>query len=101
MKEVDQSERETARWVLLNALYHGGDFPVAERVLLTVLEAVPIKATASDVRAHLAYLQSSGLVKVQHLPHGTWCATITRDGTDVVEYNSDCPAGIARPKKYW
>ncbi len=101
MKTIEQSERETARWVTLDALYHGGGYPVGERLILSVLEAVPVRATAADVRGHLTYLGSSGLAEVERLPDGTWTARITRHGMDVVEYNAECPAGISRPKKYW
>lgn len=101
MKDLEQSEREMARWVVLQALYHGDGNLVAERLILSVLEAVPIKASASDVRAYLSYVASAGLAQVEQFNHGAWGARITRTGVDVVEYNSECPAGIARPKKYW
>lgn len=101
MKEIEQSEREMARWVVLQALYHGDGSLVAERLILSVLDAVPIKASASDVRAHLAYLESASLARLEKLPNGSWCASITKSGVDVVEYNVDCPAGIGRPRKYW
>lgn len=100
-KAIDQSEREIARWVTLDALYHGGGYDVAERLVLAVLEAVPIRATAADVRGHLNYLESLGLCRVSSLPDGRRLAAITSSGTDVVEYNAECPPGIARPKKYW
>ncbi|MEO1752030.1 hypothetical protein [Thiofaba sp. EF100] len=101
MKTIEQSERETARWIVLSALYHGAGIPVAERLVLSVLEAVPIKATASDVRTHLHFLESAGMAHVKRLPDGGWVAEITKAGMDVVEYTADCPAGIARPVKYW
>lgn len=101
MKTIEQSERETARWVTLGALYHGAGYPVAERLILSVLEAVPVRSSAADVRAHLSYLETAGLARVERLPDGTWTASVNRHGMDVVEYNADCPAGIARPKKYW
>lgn len=62
-KAIEQTERETARWVALDALYHGGGYPVAERLILSVLEAVPLRASAADIRAHLAYLESAGLAR--------------------------------------
>lgn len=101
MKTIDQSERETARWVALDALYHGAGYPVGERLILSVLEAVPVRSSAGDVRSHLAYLETAGLIEVQRGDNGTWTASIGRRGMDIVEYNAECPAGIARPKKYW
>lgn len=101
MKNLEQSERETARWVALDALYHGAGYAVPERLILAVLEAVPLRVTAADVRTHLAYLGSLGLARVVELPDGSRTAAITSSGTDVVEYNAECPAGIARPHKYW
>ncbi|HWO99756.1 MAG TPA: cytoplasmic protein [Methylococcus sp.] len=100
-KPIDQSEREVARWITLDALYHGSGYPVSERLIHSVLEAVPVRSSAADVRAHFAYLESAGLATVRRLADGTQTATITRAGVDVVEYNSDCPPGIARPVKYW
>ena len=101
MKTIEQSQRETARWVALTALYNGAGFPLAERVILSVLEAVPIHATAADVRQHLHFLDTAGMATVHKQPDGTWTACITKDGMDCVEYNATCPAGIARPQKYW
>lgn len=101
MKTIEQSERETARWVALTALYHGASYPVAERLVLSVLEAVPIQSTAADVRSHLHFLSAAGLASIHRLPDGAQTACITKAGMDCVEYNADCPAGIARPQKYW
>ena len=101
MKTMEQSQRETARWVLLNALYHGQGYPLAERVLHSVLEAVPIQATAADVRAHLSFLEAADLGKLDKLADGTWTAKILKPGIDCVEYNAPCPTGVARPQKYW
>lgn len=99
MKTAEQTQKETARWYLLVALYHGGGYPVAEALLLSTIQAVPIQSDASVIRAQLKYLESSGLAKVEALPHGTVLASITQKGCDVYEYNADCPPGIARPAK--
>lgn len=101
MKSLEQNERETARWVALNALYNGAGYPLAERVILSVLEAVPIRSTAADVRQHLHFLETAGLARIDKHPDGTWTACITKQGIDCVEYNIPTPAGIARPHKYW
>lgn len=101
MKSPEQTEREHARWTMLMALYHGGGQPVAERLLLSVLEAVPVKADAGVVRAHLRYLEDCGLARLHEAPDGRVTGAITHGGMDVIEYNADCPPGIARPRKYW
>jgi hypothetical protein len=101
MKELEQSERETSRWVILMALYHGGGYPVAEALLLSVLDAVPLRADPTTVRAQLKYLKSAELADITQHPDGRISAAITSMGVDVYEYNVQCPAGIARPKKYW
>ncbi len=101
MKEFEQNERETSRWVLLMALYHGGGFPVAEALLLSTLHAVPLRADAATVRAQLKYLESAHLAEITEHPDGRVSAAVTQTGVDVYEYNTECPAGIARPKKYW
>jgi len=101
MKPIEQSQRETARWVALSALYHGAGYPLAERVILSVLESVPIMATAADVRQHLHFLDAAGLAAVTRHSDGTWTARITKAGMDCVEYTAECPTGIARPQRYW
>lgn len=101
MKNVEQVRRETARWIALTALYHGMGCPTSERLIHSVLEAVPLPATLVETRALLHFLQQAGLATVTRRPDGATVACITKEGTDVVEYNAVCPAGIARPEQYW
>ncbi|MNW20815.1 hypothetical protein D3C71_2213900 [compost metagenome] len=58
-------------------------------------------ATELELRRELDYLADRELVKLTKEPSGRWFATLTRYGTDVVEYTVDCEPGIARPSKYW
>lgn len=101
MIDIHQTERETARWIALQALWHGGGIFVSERVLLRTLESVPLHVSAHELRAVIQYLAGHGLVEVNEDHHGQLSAKITPSGTDCVEYNAACPEGIARPKKYW
>lgn len=101
MKDNEQIQRETSRWILLMALYHGGGQPVAEALLLSTLQAVPIQTDPAVIRAQLRYLESADLALITKMPDGRIMAAITQKGCDVYEYTAQCPAGIARPEKYW
>ncbi len=101
MKDAEQILKETSRWYLLVALYHGGGFPVAEALLLSTLQAVPIQTDAQVVRAQLKYLEDKKLATTRRLPDGRITAAITAEGCDVYEYTAECPTGIARPEKYF
>ncbi|MBW7863082.1 MAG: hypothetical protein GX580_02755 [Candidatus Hydrogenedens sp.] len=101
IKPIEQTQKEAARWYLLVALYHGGGNHVAEAVLLSTIQAVPIQTDAAVIRAQLKYLESAGLAQICKLPDGRITAAITQSGCDVYEYNADCPPGIARPRKYY
>ena len=101
MKDPEQIQRETSRWVLLMALYYGGGQPVAESLLLSTIQAVPIQSDPAIIRAQLRYLESAGLAEITKLPDGRIMAAITQKGCDVHEYTAECPAGIGRPAKYW
>ncbi len=101
MKDNDQIQRETSRWIILMALYQGGGYPVAEGILLSTVQAVPLQSDPAVIRAQLKYLESAGLADITKLPDGRITAAITQKGCDVYEYTDDCPTGIGRPQKYW
>lgn len=105
-KSLEQAKRENMRWRILVALNAGRPYGVLETVLWRVLNDIELFATISELRRELDYLRDKELVNIQELPPedvqgGQWTADLSPDGVDVVEYTLPCPAGIARPPKYW
>jgi hypothetical protein len=102
MKTLEQSTRETARWITLVALYQAVGVQTSERLILSILQAVPLQTSAAETRAVIEFLCRAGLAETHRSPTGEVTATLTKEGIDLVEYNADCPPGIARPAhKYW
>ena len=98
--ELEQKEREDARWRILRVLDAGRPVGVNERIVWRVLHDVKIGLSPMQVRRELEYLQDLGLAKLEDVETETWLAKLTAHGVDVVEYTVDSPPGIARPKKY-
>ena len=99
--ELEQKEREEARWRILRVLDAGRPIGVNGRIVWRVLYDVKhAKASLSlmQVRRELEYLQDLGLAQLEDVDTETW-AKLTAHGVDVVEYTVDSPLGIARPKK--
>jgi hypothetical protein len=99
--ELEQRQREEARWRTLRVLDAGRPIAVSENIVWRVLHDVRLPMGLTGVRRELDYLRRSGLVEVEGEESGTWYARLTARGVDVVEYTVDAPAGIARPRKYW
>ena len=88
MTDIVKARRESMRWLLSNTLNNARPLGAMHVLLLSVVQA-------------LAYLEDKGLVDIKRQPDGHWHSVLSSDGIDVVEYTIDCPAGIARPAKYW
>lgn len=101
--EIDHSKvrRENLRWLLLLALYNAAPGDLVEGVMLATSQAMFPDATAIEIRRTLDYLSDRKLLDLRKDPSGPWWGNLTRYGTDLVEYTSDCEPGIARPVKYW
>ncbi len=99
--EMERARRETIRWIALDALNHGRPYAVAEPLILSAIQGVPVQCTALELRRELDYLEERGLAKLHRLEGAPWTAELTRAGVDVVEYTVAVEPGIARPKKYW
>lgn len=103
MPEIDleRSQREEARWRVLRALDAGRPAPVSETVIHRTLADIELPVSPAGLRRELTYLADKGLVTIvdQHAP--TWVVKLTSYGVDVVEYSTDAPTGIARPRKFW
>jgi hypothetical protein len=101
MTDLVKARRENMRWLLLNTLNNARPLGAMDVLILTVVQAIYSDATANELHAQLAYLENKELVDITRKPDGHWHAILNSNGIDVVEYTIDCPAGIARPTKYW
>ena len=97
--ELEQKQREEARWRILRVLDAGRPIGVNETLVWRVLHDVKIGLSLRQVRRELEYLQDLGLARLEDVETETSSARLTAHGVDVVEYTVDSPPGIARPKK--
>lgn len=99
--DLEQKQREDARWRILRVLDAGRPIPVSENIVWRVLHDIRLPMSVSTVRREIDYLRGLGLVDVEGEDTETWFAKLTAQGVDVVEYTIPAPAGVARPRKYW
>lgn len=101
MTDIVKARRESMRWLLLNALNNARPLGALDQLMLTVTQDMYPDTTANELHQQLEYLKDKDLVDIDKRPDGHWHAKLNSNGIDVVEYTIDCPAGIARPTKYW
>jgi hypothetical protein len=99
--DLEQKQREEARWRILRVLDAGRPIAVSESIVWRVLHDIRLPMSVNTVRRELAYLHDLGLIVIEGQDAETWLARLTAKGVDVVEYTHQAPAGIARPRKYW
>lgn len=99
--DMEKTRREAIRWHIIVAMNSGRPEPVAEPLILSAIQSIPIECTARELRRELDYLAERKLVEIKRLEGAPWIARLTRDGVDVAEYTVECDPGIARTKKYW
>lgn len=99
--DMERNRREAIRWHILVAVNSGRPEPVAEPLVLSAIQSIPIECTARELRRELGYLEDRRLVSLKRLEGAPWVAELTRHGVDFVEYTIEAEPGIARPKKYW
>jgi hypothetical protein len=99
--DLEQKQREEARWRILRVLDAGRPIAVSENIVWRVLHDIRLPMSVSSVRREIDYLRDLGLIEVEGEKTETWFAKLTAQGVDVVEYTLAAPAGIARPRKYW
>jgi len=99
--DLEQKQREEARWRILRVLDAGRPIAVSENIVWRVLHDIRLPMSVSSVRREIDYLRDLRLVDVEGEETETWFAKLTAAGVDVVEYTIAAPAGVARPKKYW
>ena len=86
---------ETARLLILRALYAARPLEAGETILLRILNDFHFNYTLDDVRRELDYLRLLGLAEAGQDEGLGWWARPTALGIAVVEHNAPVPAGIA------
>jgi hypothetical protein len=99
--DLEQKQREEARWRILRVLDAGRPIAVSENIIWRVLHDIRLPMSVSSLRREIDYLRDLGLVEIEGERTETWFAKLTAQGVDVVEYTVNAPAGVARPRKYW
>jgi hypothetical protein len=99
--DLEQKQREEARWRILRVLDAGRPIAVSENIVWRVLHDIRLPMSVTSVRREIAYLRDLRLIEVEGDDTETWFAKLTAQGVDVVEYTLTAPAGVARPRKYW
>ncbi|WP_019672294.1 hypothetical protein [Psychrobacter lutiphocae] len=99
--DLQKSRREGMRWYLLVAMHRGEPLGCSDHILKTIMDDIYGKVTPSELHQQLSYLEKKQTVTVTKSPDGHWHGRLTAVGIDIVDYTVDCPAGIARPAKYW
>jgi hypothetical protein len=99
--DLEQKQREEARWRILRVLDAGRPIAVSENIVWRVLHDVRLPLSITGVRREFDYLRNLGLIEVENELSETWFAKLTARGVDVVEYTLEAPPGVARPRRYW
>jgi hypothetical protein len=99
--DLEQRQREEARWRILRVVDAGRPIPVTEQIIWRVLADIKLLLSLNQMRRELSYLRDLALIEIEGEGSETWFAKLTAVGVDVVEYTAKSPAGIARPRKYW
>jgi hypothetical protein len=95
--DLQQKQREEARWRILRVLDAGRPFGCIETIIWRTLHDVKLPLTLMEVRRELSYLRDLLLVEISNQETELWSAKLTANGVDVVEYTLPAPRGIARP----
>lgn len=99
--DIAKVRRENMRWTLILGLYNSRPIKAAEDLLLSVLQGIYADATRQELQRELGYLEGLHFVEITRRPDGKWFTSLTHAGVDLKEYTIPCPAGIARPEKYY
>ncbi len=98
--DIEQRQREDARWRILRVVDAGRPIAVSEQVIWRVLGDINLDLSLMQVRRELSYLRDLALLELMGEDSDTWFAKLTAGGVDVVEYTAKAPVGVARPRKY-
>ncbi len=97
--DLEKTRRETARLLILRALYAARPIEAGDTIVLHILNDFHFNYTLDDVRRELDYLRALGLAEAGQDEAVGWWARLTALGIAVVEHNAPVPAGIARQTK--
>jgi len=70
--DLEQKQREDARWRILRVLDAGRPIPVSENIVWRVLHDIRLPMSVSTVRREIDYLRDLGLVDVEGGDTETW-----------------------------
>lgn len=100
--DVNQRNRESLRWLVLDICNRSRPIGVVDVLLLSIIAEILIYTTKEMLRSEIQYLELSGLISVDRQRSGEiWVCQLLPMGVNLCEYTIDCPVGIARPEKYW
>jgi hypothetical protein len=91
----EKTRLETARLLILRALYAARPLEAGDTILLRILNDFHFNYTLDDVRREIDYLSLLGLAEAGQDEGLGWWARPTALGIAVVEHNAPVPAGIA------
>src|ERR1700683_2283464 len=99
--DLEQRQREEARWRILRVIDAGRPIPVSEQILWRVLTDLKSGFSLNDVRREMQYRRDRNLITITIEEEGTdiWFGALTWHGIDIVEYTKPCEPGIARPRR--
>jgi hypothetical protein len=98
--DFEKTRRETARLLMLRALYAARPIDASDRDVLHILSDFRFSFSLDDVRRELDYLRLLGLIETGQDEDIGWWARPTALGIAVVEHNAPVPRGVAAPIKH-
>lgn len=101
MIDLEKNTREHIRWLCILTLDHARPIGANESLILSTIQSIPMQCTALELRKELDYLSGCGFVEITQKQAIQWHIKLTSKGVDLAQYVTECPAGIARPPKYW
>jgi hypothetical protein len=97
--DLEKPRRETARLLILRALYAARPIEASDTVVLRILGDFHLDYMLDEVRRELDYLRSLGLAEIDQDEPTGWWVRLTALGVAVVEQNAPVPPGITRPPR--
>jgi len=74
---LEQKQREEARWRILRVLDAGRPIGVSETIVWRVLADIKLAITLNALRRELTYLRDRGLLEIEGEDNETWHARLT------------------------
>ena len=85
------------RWEVLRTIKIGSTLGATDAMCLTTARASFLWADEQCIREQLEYLAARKLIDLTRSELDPWRASMTRHGTDLIEYRIKCEPGINRP----